>query len=90
MRLLNRNKLKRFLLALTILLYVPLNYAQISRTDSLEKTKSTNETKIQPVTTDKERTNNTSDSIKVKKDSVDNSRWLENEFIIKQKPLSNI
>nr|WP_321453734.1 hypothetical protein [uncultured Carboxylicivirga sp.] len=90
MRLLNRNKLKRFLLALTILLYVPLNYAQISRTDSLEKTKTTNETKIQPVTTNKERTNNTSDSIKVKKDSVDNSRWLENEFIIKQKPLSNI
>ncbi|MCU4166138.1 hypothetical protein [Carboxylicivirga caseinilyticus] len=90
MRPFRRNKLKRVLLALAILSFVPLNYAQISKTDSLEKIELMTKKGCQTATPKKENSNKPTDSIKTKKDSLDISRCFENGFLFKQKPLSNI
>ncbi len=78
------------MLALAILSFVPLNYAQISKTDSLEKIELMKKKSCQTATPQKENSRKPTDSIKTKKDSLDISRCFENGFLFKQKPLSNI
>jgi len=91
MRSTHQKNLKRFLLALTILSFVSLNYAQISKADSLTKNKSMNRTtKVESAKTSNSTIKKPTNSLHPKKDSVDISRCFENGFLFKQKPLSNI
>ena len=91
MRFFKRKNLKRFLLALTILSIVPLNYAQVSKTDSLTKDKPMKKpNKTESAKTSAGTMHKPTDSLHTKKDSVDISRCFENGFLFKQSSLSNI